>query len=111
MTAGGFNVHTAAMRDHAGRLDGIVEQIGVAQQAATQATISGTTAYGILCSPILLPLMGSIEAAGHAAIATARTVVAATSAGVTGMADTYDAVDAAVSGELHKLVEKLGGGK
>ncbi|SMD19741.1 type VII secretion target [Lentzea albidocapillata] len=111
MTAGGFNVHTVAMRDHARRLDSVVEQIGVAQQAATQATISGTTAYGILCSPILLPLMGSIEITGHAAIATANTVVAATSAGVSAMADTYDNVDEAVGGSLHKLIEKLGGGK
>ncbi|SDG24085.1 Excreted virulence factor EspC, type VII ESX diderm [Lentzea fradiae] len=111
MTAGGFNVHTIAMREHAGRLDGVAEQIGVAQQAAAQATISGSTAYGILCSPIMLPLMGSIEAAGHAAIATAKTVVAATSAGVTGMADTYDAVDEAIGGNMHKIIEKLGGGK
>lgn len=111
MTAAGFNVHTVAMRDHARRLDGVVEQIGVAQQAAMQATISGTTAYGILCSPILLPLMGSIEAMGHAAIATSKTVVAATSVGVDGMADTYDAVDQAVGGSLHKIIEKLGGGK
>lgn len=48
MTSGGFTVDTGAMRDHARRLDGVVEQINLAQQAAAQATISGTTAYGIL---------------------------------------------------------------
>lgn len=55
--------------------------------------------------------MGSIEAMGHAAIATANTVVAATSEGVTGMADTYDAVDNAIGGNLTKFIEKLGGGR
>ncbi|WP_447007486.1 type VII secretion target [Saccharothrix isguenensis] len=104
----GFGVHTDAMRQHAGRLDGVVEQIGVAQDAATQATISGTTAYGILCSPLLLPLMGSIEAMGHAAIGTANTVVSATSESIVAMADTYDAVDGAVEGALSKILEKLG---
>ncbi len=104
----GFGVHTDAMRQHAGRLNGVVEQITVAQEAAAQATISGTTAYGILCSPLLLPLMGGIEAMGHAAIGTANTVVAATSESIVAMADTYDAVDDAVDGLLSEILEKLG---
>ncbi|ACU38077.1 type VII secretion target [Actinosynnema mirum] len=105
----GFGVHTGEMREHAGRLEGVVDQIDVAKDAATQATISGTTAYGILCSPLLLPLMGSVEAMGHTAISTARTVVNATAEGIVGMADTYDAVEAAVIKGVETIEKALDG--
>ncbi|MFD4639626.1 type VII secretion target [Lentzea sp. NPDC058436] len=108
VTGPGFNVHTQAMRDHARRLDGIVKQIETAQQAIGQARINGANAYGILCSPLLEPLMGTIEAAGTGAVNTAHGVVDATVDGVNGMADAYDNVDQALSGNFKKIVEKLG---
>lgn len=108
MTAGGFNVHTQAMREHAKRLDGIVRQIETAQQAIGQAHINGANAYGILCSPLLEPIMGTVEAAGRAAIGASHGVVDATVDGVNGMADLYDAADKAIEGNLKKIVEKLG---
>ncbi|WP_329787494.1 type VII secretion target [Lentzea sp. DG1S-22] len=108
MTAPGFNVQTQAMREHARRLDGIVRQIETAQQAIGQAQINGANAYGILCSPLLEPIMGTIEAAGTGAVATAHGVVNATVDGVNGMADTYDTVDQALGGNFEKIVEKLG---
>jgi len=108
---GSFNVHTQSMREHAGRLDGIVRQIELAQQAIGQAKINGANAYGILCSPLLEPIMGTVEAAGRTVIDASRAVVDATADGVNGMADLYDSVDAAVDGKMKKIVEKLGGGK
>jgi hypothetical protein len=104
----GFNVHTQAMRDHARRLDGIVKQIETAQQAVGQAQINGANAYGILCSPLLEPIMGTVEATGQAAIATSKAVLDATVDGVNGMADVYDATDEAIDGHLKKIIEKLG---
>lgn len=108
VTAAGFNVQTQAMREHANRLAGIVRQIETAQQAAGQARINGANAYGILCSPLLEPIMGTIEAAGTGAVNTAHGVVDATVDGVNGMADVYDNVDRAVGGNFQKIVEKLG---
>jgi hypothetical protein len=105
---GSFNVHTQSMRDHARRLDGIVGQIEMAQQAIGQARINGANAYGILCSPLLEPIMGTVEAAGVAAIGASHAVVDATVDGVNGMADVYDAADSAIEGNLKKIVEKLG---
>ena len=91
---GSFNVQTEAMREHAKRLEGIVKQIETAQQAIGQAQINGANAYGILCSPLIDPIMGTIEAAGTVAVITAsHGVVNATVDGVNGMADAYDAVD------------------
>ncbi|MFI6097912.1 type VII secretion target [Lentzea sp. NPDC051213] len=105
---GSFNVHTQAMREHAKRLDGIVKQIETAQQAIGQARINGANAYGILCSPLLDPIMGTVESAGQLAIATSKGVVDATVDGVNGMADVYDAADQAIEGNLKKIIEKLG---
>ncbi|WP_330270641.1 ESX-1 secretion-associated protein [Lentzea sp. NBC_00516] len=105
---GSFNVQTEAMREHAKRLEGIVKQIETAQQAIGQAQINGANAYGILCSPLIEPIMGTIEAAGTGAVNTAHGVVNATVDGVNGMADTYDAVDQKLSGNFKKIVEKLG---
>lgn len=104
----GFNVHTQSMRDHARRLEGIVQQIQLAQQAIGQAQINGANAYGILCSPLLEPIMGTIEAAGTGTVNTAHGVVSATVDGVNGMADVYDNVDNKVGGNFKKIVEKLG---
>ncbi|GGN16662.1 hypothetical protein GCM10011609_66900 [Lentzea pudingi] len=108
MTGGGFNVQTEAMREHAKRLEGIVKQIETAQQAIGQAQINGANAYGILCSPLIEPIVGTIEAAGTGAVNTAHGVVSATVDGVNGMADTYDAVDQKLGGNFKKIVEKLG---
>lgn len=105
---GSFNVQTEAMREHAKRLEGIVKQIETAQQAIGQASINGANAYGILCSPLLEPIMGTIEAAGTGAVNTAHGVVDATVDGVNGMADVYDAVDKKLGGNFEKIVEKLG---
>jgi hypothetical protein len=108
VTAGGFNVQTQAMRDHARRLADIVKQIETAQQAIGQAHINGANAYGILCSPLLEPIMGTIEAAGTGAVGTAHDVVNATVDGVNGMAGAYDSVDQKLDGNFKKIVEKLG---
>lgn len=105
----GFGVHTGEMRDHAGRLNAVVDRIDVAKDAATQATISGSTAYGILCSPLLLPLMGAVEAMGHTAISTARGVVSATAEGITGMANTYDEVEKAITEVMGNIEKALDG--
>ncbi|WP_016697647.1 type VII secretion target [Actinoalloteichus spitiensis] len=105
----GFHVYPEQMRQHAARLDGVVQQIGVAQDAATHASISGTTAYGLLCSPIMLPLMGGIEALGHGAIAAAGGTVGATSTAITASADTYELLEEGVSRLFAQIAERLEG--
>lgn len=109
---GHFSVHPEQMRAHARGLDEVVDNLEEAQQAATHATISGTTAYGILCSPILLPMMATVEGLSHAAIETANTAVATTGEAITACADTYDALDAEAKTSFEKILnemaEKLG---
>ncbi|GAA4620095.1 type VII secretion target [Saccharopolyspora hordei] len=105
----GFGVHTDEMRAHAEKLRGVADEVGVAQDAAGEASLGGTEAYGILCSPILTPLMGVVEAGGMAAIAAARGAVEATSVGIKGMADGYDEVQQAVSELFEKIRSEIGG--
>jgi hypothetical protein len=105
----GYGVHPDAMRDHAGRLDGVVEHIRSAQDAAGQVSLNGTDAYGILCSPVLTPLIGAVEILGMSAIGAADVAVGATATGVRGMAETYDFVEEAVSKTLHDIHGLLDG--
>ncbi|MGX7827755.1 type VII secretion target [Actinokineospora sp. 24-640] len=88
--SGGYTIDTDAMRLHAGRLDGIGSQLGTAQEAASQVSLNGSDAYGILCSPVLTPLIGAIELAGMAAIGSTQLAVGATAGGIRGMAESYD---------------------
>ena len=62
----GFGVHTDEMRAHAEKLRGVADEVGVAQDAAGEASLGGTEAYGILCSflpPIVNPRPRSKAAA------------------------------------------------
>lgn len=61
-------------------------------------------AYGILCSPILVPLIGTVEVAGQAAIGAANTAVSATAQGITDMADGYDELEK-ILGEAFAAIE------
>lgn len=104
----GYTIDTAAMRDHAGRLDGITAQLGTAQDAAGQVSLNGTDAYGILCSPILTPLIGAIEVLGMGAIAATQGAVGATALGVRGMADSYDQAEQLANDMFEAISELLG---
>lgn len=104
----GYTVDTDAMRDHAGRLDGIGVQLATAQDAAGQISLNGTDAYGILCSPILTPLIGAIEVLGMGAIATTQGAVGATALGVRGMAESYDYAEQLANDMFDAIAEILG---
>lgn len=103
----GLGVHTEEMRAHAQHLQGVTDQIGVAQEAAGQASLNGTDAYGILCSPILTPLIGAIEVAGMATIGTSNAAVEATASGISGMADAYDEHEKQLSETLQQIMNAL----
>ncbi|MGJ7908854.1 type VII secretion target [Actinopolyspora sp. H202] len=103
-----FDVNTDEMRAHAQHLQQVTDRIGTAQGAAGEVSLNGTDAYGLLCSPILTPLIGAIEVQGMATIATANAAVEATAAGIEGAAETYDAVDQHVSELLESVRNELG---
>ncbi|WP_017973419.1 type VII secretion target [Actinopolyspora halophila] len=104
----GFGVNTDEVRAHAKRLQDVTDQIGTAQDAAGQVSLNGADAYGMLCSPILTPLIGSIEVQGMAAIGTANAAVEATATGVDVAAKAYDEVDQQISEILQSVQDELG---
>lgn len=106
----GFSLNTDDMRAHASNLSSVAEAIGVGRDAAGQASLGGIDAYGILCSPIMAPLMATIESAGLAAISASHTAVDATSTGIKDMADGYDEVQRMVGELFEKINSELTGG-
>ncbi|NHD19008.1 MULTISPECIES: type VII secretion target [Actinopolyspora] len=104
----GFGVNTDEVRAHAKRLQGVTDQIGTAQDAAGQVSLNGSDAYGVLCSPILTPLIGAIEVQAMTAIGTANAAVEATATGLEGAATAYDEVDQQISELLQSVQDKLG---
>lgn len=109
MGGNGFGVHTEEMRSHASKLQDVTGDIGKAQDAAGQASMNGTDAYGLLCSPILTPLIGTVEIAGQAAIGTANGAVDATGGAIKAMADGYDEAEKQLGEMFEKIMSELGG--
>ncbi|GAB2740902.1 hypothetical protein GCM10027174_12960 [Salinifilum aidingensis] len=109
MAQDGFAIHTDEMRSHAQRVRGVAERIGTAKDAAGEISLNGGEAYGILCSPVLIPLMGMIETMGSAAIGTSQAAVEGTAAGLEAAAEEYDSVDEEVVASLEAILEELRG--
>jgi hypothetical protein len=91
----GFQVDPAAMREHASRLDHLAEQIGPAVDAARGVTLQAD-AYGMLCAPLLLPILGSLESSALDTVSAGRDALSTTAHAVRGVAGTYE--------ELEKLL-------
>lgn len=109
MGGNGFEVDTGEMRSHASHLQGVSEQIGKAQDAAGEVSMNGTDAYGILCSPILTPLIGTVEVGGMSAIAASNGAVSATSEAINMMADGYDEMEEQLGKMFEEIAGQLGG--
>lgn len=101
--SGGFQVDTAGMRAHAGRLDHVSQSGADATEAANTVACNGE-AFGILCSFVGAALL-PVQQAGYLQAKLAQESVKGTAAGVRAMADGYDLVDQAVE----KALKKLGG--
>lgn len=98
----GYGVYPEAMREHAKRVDQIAKDLTGALDAARTVSMFGD-AYGILCSPLLVPLISIAEQGGIAALSVGHGAVEATAKGVRIMADTYDMVEDAVTGAMDTL--------
>lgn len=56
----GYEVDTATLREHAANVGRIAGEVEHAADAANQEGIGGTSPYGILFSPIAVPVIGSV---------------------------------------------------
>ena len=84
----GYGVLDDELRAHAGRLDGLHEQLTTALSAARQVSL-GDQAFGVICQ-FFVPVVHSVSTPGIDALATAADSVADTAADVRAAATTYE---------------------
>jgi hypothetical protein len=92
-------VVTEGLRKHAARVEAVGEDIYDARSAAGQVSMQ-SEAYGQLCSPILVPVLGLLESAGIASMTVGALAVQATGGAVRAMAASLDIVDDIASGRV-----------
>lgn len=65
----GYQVDPAALREHASRVGAIAGRIEHASAAAKEEGIGGAHPYGLLFSPLVVPVLGTVATAAKAMIA------------------------------------------
>lgn len=86
-----MNVVVENLRAHASKVDGVVEQLGVAVDASQEVTLA-SDAYGILCQPFAL-LLDPVEQHGVDVLKKAVEAMEETAENVRATAEDYQAVD------------------
>jgi hypothetical protein len=94
-----LDVVISEIQAHAGRVENVSGDVDTARSAASQVSMSGE-AYGILCSPLLVPLLGALEEAGVAGIAASASAVDGTALALRTMAKSLDVVDEIASNRI-----------
>ncbi|HWH01961.1 MAG TPA: type VII secretion target [Pilimelia sp.] len=87
------------LRRHADRVDEVAAEIYHARSVAGQVSMQ-SEAYGRLCSPILTPVLGTLEGGGIAAMTAAAWGVEGTSGALRVMASSLDLVDQIAAGRV-----------
>lgn len=88
----GIDIVTEGLRRHAGRVEEVGDQVSNARSAAGQVSMQAD-AYGLLCSPILVPVLGVLEGAGILAMTAAASALDATGGALRALATSLDVVD------------------
>lgn len=86
-----MNVVIENLRTHASKVDGVVDQLGVAVDASQEVSLA-SDAYGILCQPFAL-LLDPVEQHGVDVLKKAVEAMEETAENIRGAAEDYQAVD------------------
>jgi hypothetical protein len=105
--ADGFDVLSGELRAHAGRIDGLLDRLGQALDAA-QTVSMPDTAYGIICQ-FLPPVINPLEQRGMDAIAASRSGMADAATAVRDSATTYDTHEQANTQSFGQISDALDG--
>jgi Excreted virulence factor EspC, type VII ESX diderm len=87
----GYEVLTGELQAHAARVDGLVDRLRAAVDAASQVTMNDS-AYGVICQPFAM-LLQPFEQMGVNALNQAATTVRESAAGVRDTARVYDTTE------------------
>lgn len=99
-----LDIDTDEVRRHADKLEIVRDRVDDARGAAGQVSMEGE-AYGILCSPFLVPVLASLEQPAIAAMLSAATALDGTAGSLRAMATALDAVDRSAAGAIRKAGE------
>lgn len=99
------DVDISGIRAHADRVEDVGGRVDLARRAAGQVSMTGE-AYGVLCSPLLVPVLGALEASGIAGMATIAAAVDGTATALRTTANSLQMVDEVAAGS----VQQAGGG-
>lgn len=100
----GYEVDPAALRSHAARLGRIAGQIEHAADAANEEGIGGAHPYGLLFSPIAVPVLGAVAAAAKQLISGAGALGRGMQSSLSKNTDVYELVEQRTSEALKGLV-------
>jgi len=89
----GYDVLTEELRTHAGKVDGFVDRLRTAADAANQVTMNND-AFGVLCQPFAM-LLQPFEEMGSNAVSQAVQTVTDTAGKLRDTAGSYDTSDKA----------------
>jgi len=89
----GYKVLTEELRAHAGKVDGFVDRLRTAADAANQVTMNND-AFGVLCQPFAM-LLQPFEELGAGAVSQAVQTVTDTAGKLRDTAGSYDTSDQA----------------
>lgn len=100
----GYQVDPGALRSHAARLGEIAGRIEHAADAANEEGIGGAHPYGLLFSPIAVPVLGTVAAAAKLMISGSGSLGRGMQSSLMKNVDVYELAEQRTSETLKGLV-------
>jgi hypothetical protein len=101
----GYQVDPAELRSHAIRLGQLAGTIEHAADAAKQEGIGGVHPYGLLFSPLVVPVLGTVAAAAKTMISGTGTLGHAMQQSLAKNVDVYELAEEQTARGLKKIIQ------
>ena len=108
MTGAGYEVgDPGELAAHASKVAGVADGIREAGAAAAEVGLGGVQAYGLLCSPLLIPALQAFQGDSDDMLRSAADLATALSAGISQTIASYDELEQ----QLQQHFDTYGGGR
>jgi hypothetical protein len=102
-----FIVDPTQLKDHSAEVRAVAQGVAQASAAADQVGIGGVDAYGLICSPIMIPALHLFFGDAGALVANTADFGDAMADGLESNSDVYDGVDKQIHESLNKIKSDL----
>lgn len=104
MSAPGYEIKDpASLSSHAGKVAGVSDMIGEANTAGRQTGLGGVEAYGLLCSPLMIPALQAFQGDLDDLLTGAADLASALSDGINRTISDYDDIEQRVRAQNDEL--------